>query len=98
MMKTKSEPTVINVRGLFLDFVGMASHGYATLPKADTKICFYLGMMCGVDKEESEWLTIYLLENWYAYIMDIVDGNYKYVNLTEMVYKAWLEHKASNRG
>ena len=91
MMNT--EPTVINVENLFLDFKGMV-HVYANSPKANAKNCLYLGMMCG---EDSKWLMIYLLDNWYAWLMCVVDGNYKYINLTEMIYQSWLENKNSRK-
>lgn len=85
---------ITNLRGLFLDFKGMALHGYADSPKADAKICFTLGMMCGVSKEESELLMNFLIEYWNAWTMDIIYGTYKYVNLTETVYSSWLGYKA----
>lgn len=94
----KKEMETMCYRGLFLDFMGMALHGYADSPKADAKICFGLGMMCGVSREESEKLMKYLIENWKAWLMDILDGKYKYVNLTEIVYSSWLEYKAKARG
>lgn len=92
------EIKVTNMRGAFLDFMGMALHGYADSPKADAKICFHLGMMCGVSKEESEQLMSYLIEYWNAYAMDIINGKYKYISLTEVVYSSWLEYKHKARG
>jgi hypothetical protein len=90
----KATVKIINLRGAFLDFKNMAMYGYARSVNADTEICFYLGMMCGVNNEEIEQLMSYLLEYWNAYVMDIVDGRYKYVKLTEIVYSSWLEYKA----
>lgn len=93
-IKTITVTEISNYRGAFLDFKGMALHGYADSQKADAKICFTLGMMCGVSKEESELLMEFLIEYWNAWTMDIIYGTYKYVNLTETVYSSWLGYKA----
>lgn len=93
----KATVKIVNLRGAYIDFKNMAMYGYARSANADTEICFCLGMICGVSKEESECLMVYLLENWYAWTMDIINGSYKYVNMSEMVYSSWLEHKANRK-
>ena len=47
-----------------------------------------------MDKIHQTLFMMYILEYWNGYAMDIIDQKYKYVNLTEMVRLAYLEHMA----
>lgn len=77
---------------LYLEFKGK-SINYAKQPKANGEVCLYFGMICGMSKSESISFMEYILDDWNAYAFDIINGKYKYINFTEMVYNAWVEHK-----
>lgn len=92
--KSTTETEVTNFIGAYADFAGMAQE-YTNKPKADGETCFYLGKICSMNKSESVSFMEYILDSWNAYAFDIINGNYKYIKMTRMVYESWVEY--SNR-
>jgi len=36
----------------------------------------------------------YIIEYWYAYTSDIINGHYKHINMTSIVWNSFLDHMA----
>ena len=93
-VKIKNETEINALYGAFLDFKGMlVNYANNNAQKLDfeTLGCAYI--INRLDKMHSILFVKYLIEYWTAYTMDIIDGRYNYVKLTEMVFNSWLEHK-----
>lgn len=85
--------TEINVYGAFLDFKGMVVN-YIENHNADLDFALFGCWICKMDRIHQTLFMMYILEYWNAYAMDIINGEYKYVNLTDMVRLSYLEHMA----
>lgn len=86
--------TEINVYGAFLDFRGMLIEYFCKNSNANLEIGHTAMKIDLMDKIHQTLFMVYILEYWNAYTMDIINGNYNYVNLTSMVWNSWLEHMA----
>ena len=78
------------LKGKFADFKGMfcnyaVNHGSAYYKDMAIQIC-------NLNEMETFLFISYISVYWDAYTMDIINGDYKYINLTEMVWNAWLEY------
>ena len=80
----------ISLYGAFLDFKGMLV-SYAK-NNADFETIGSTYIISRLDKTHSVLFMVYVLEYWNAYVMDIIEGKYCHVKLTEMVFNSWLEH------
>ena len=47
-----------------------------------------------LDKIHAITFMVYVYKYWYAYVMDIINGEYNYINMTSMVWNSYLEHMA----
>ena len=97
IIEVKNAVETMCLRGAFADFKGMAEE-YAERKNSDSKTSFILGKICAMSESESISFIQYILDDWNAYSFDVINGKYKYVNLTEIVYSSWLEYKAKTRG
>ena len=84
---------IVNAYGAFLDFKGSVAN-YIRNYNADLEFALFGYWICKMDKIHQTLFMMYILEYWNGYAMDIIDQKYKYVNLTEMVRLAYLEHMA----
>ena len=91
-IKTTMETT--NVYKVFLNFKKMLSDYFIKNYNADLEIGRIAFKLAAMDKIHQTLFMIYVFEYWNAYAMDIINGKYNYVNLTELVYNSWLEHMA----
>ena len=92
-MKITKETTVGNLYEAFRDFRGSVNN-YLTNNNADLDFALFAVSISTMDQINQVLFMVYLLEYWNAYTMDIVNGEYKYVNLTNIVWKSWKEHMA----
>ena len=90
-MKITKETTVENLYEAFRDFRG-AVNNYLVNYNADLNFALFAVSISKMDKIHQSLFMVYLLEYWYAYTMDIINGDYKYVNVTNIVWKSWKEH------
>ena len=87
------KPSTVNyvtLKGIFADFKGMFCN-YA-LNNSSTYYKDLAISVCNLDDEFQIMFAMYLKIYWEAYMMDVINGTYKYINLTEMVWNAWLEY------
>lgn len=45
-----------------------------------------------VQNDNKVCLITYLEQDWNAWFKSVLDGSFKYMNLTHIVWKSWLEH------
>lgn len=76
---------------MFRDFKGMlVDKGYElTLHKNNINAIETIERM---DKANAISFLIYIFEFWYAYTMDIINGNFDYINMTNMVLESFYEY------
>ena len=48
-----------------------------------------------LDKIHAITFMLYIYEYWYAYTMDIINGEYNYINMTSMVWNSYIEHMSN---
>lgn len=99
-MKTNSmfieeKVEVYNLENTFNDFKDMlVSYANANGKKLDLDILRTALKITMFDKIHSVLFMGYILEYWYAYTIDVINGKYTYINFTPMVYDSFLEHMA----
>lgn len=79
---------------LFLDFKGMTTNHalYSKRPNPDF-LKFYKWISC-LDTAAQISFMMYIWANWHAFSMDIINGEYNYVNFADMVKNSYLNHIA----
>ena len=45
-----------------------------------------------LDKIHAITFIVYAYKYWYAYVMDILNGEYNYIHMTSMVWDSYVEH------
>ena len=90
---TRETKENICMRDMFESFKENALD-YAKQPNAKGENCLYLGMICAMSESESISFMHYIFDDWNAYALDIINGKYYYIVLTEVVYSSWIECKA----
>ena len=89
------QPTqLLNV---YKDFYGMLTKYYTY--HADTCSIDELHIACRMgthleDNIHKILFTVYLIEYWNAWFIDVLDGKYKYIHMINMVWSSWLEYMA----
>ena len=92
--KEKEEtPTQEQTLGLFADYKGMLVN-YVATGKADLNLAIVTAKICHLDEAHKALFIMYISQYWEEYTFDTINGNYRYVKLTEIVYNAWLRHMA----
>lgn len=74
---------------IYRDFKGML------MPKVNgsmNHIKQAINNIADLDKTNAITFMLFAYEYWYAYIMDIIEGNYNYIRFTGMVWSSYLEH------
>ena len=89
-VKIKSVTEIKSLYGAFLDFKGMLV-SYAK-NNTDFRTIGSAYIINRLDKVHGALFMVYVLEYWNAYAMDIIEGKYNHVKLTEIVLNSWLEH------
>ena len=84
---------ICNAYSAFLDFKGMVAN-YIRNYNVSLEFALFGYWICKMDKIHQTLFMMYILEYWNAYAMDIINGTYKYINLTDMVRVSYLEHMA----
>ena len=91
----KTKTTINNLYEVFRDFNGMIS-SYMLRNNVEDIELFSISIN-NLGKTHKMLFMAYLLANWNAYAMDIINGNYKHIGLTHIVYTSWLEYMVLNR-
>ena len=92
-VKIKSVTEIKSLYGAFLDFKGMSiSYAKKNANKLDVETLGCIYIISRLDKVHGALFMVYVLEYWNAYAMDIIEGKYNHVKLTEIVFNSWLEH------
>lgn len=85
--------TEINLINTFADYKGMLlAHWKNHDATLEMSLC--VAQITKLDEIHRALFMMYILKYWHEYTMDIINGNYKYIYYTTMVYKSWLEHMA----
>lgn len=90
----------INLLGTFMDYKGMLMSFMrkidldCSVSKLDLNLLITGCEICRLDEAHQVLFIMYILEYWNAYAMDIINGNYKHINCTSMIYNSWIKHMA----
>lgn len=77
---------------IYRDFRGMLISNDITMHiNSITAIC----EIENLDKTHAILFTQYICEYWNAYTMDIINGHYNYIHMTDMVWDSFVEHMAN---
>ena len=82
---------------VYKDFYGMLTK-YYTYHADDCDIDeLHIACRMGTHLEDNIHkilFTVYLIEYWNAWFIDVLDGEYKYIHMINMVWDSWLEYMA----
>ena len=84
----------ICLKGAFSDYKGMLVD-YICKGDADLDLALTGCAICKLDEIHRQLFMVYILEYWNAYTMDIINGTYRFINYTSMVYQSFIEHMAN---
>lgn len=81
-----------NFYAMFMKYCGRYTR-YAKYPiELDPCVLLCFVRMDKMDISTREAFIGYLLEYWQAYTMSILNGEFKYMNCTEIVYSSWVDY------
>ena len=87
--------TLEQIKNTYADFKGLlVKYANANGTTLDLDILHAAIKITMLDEIHRILFMIYILEYWYAYAMDIINGKYAYINYTPMVWDSFREHLA----
>ena len=91
-MKRAEERQIMCLHGVYLDFKGMLED-FTTKNAREMHVETLKASMnmTNMGYFEGAAFMSYILKEWNVFAFDIIKGKYKYMNVTDIVYQAWLE-------
>ena len=79
------------LKEVFADYKGMlCEYAQLSLANIDTKDVAL--KICNLNETHQIMFADYITSRWEEYTKAIINGKYKYIHLTQMVYDSWVEY------
>ena len=89
----KTTMEICNVYEAFRDFEGMLIRYFMKNHNANATVYNVALRITKMNRTKQTFFIMYILEYWNEYAMDIINGEYNLINLTETVFDSWIKHE-----